>query len=207
MKLIIRIMALASISLVASCATLNKDECLSANWEVIGYEDGTKGYAATRIGDHRKACAEHGVTPNLSDYTKGRDRGLKLYCTAANGFKVGQKTSVYRDVCPAELRESFRMAFAYGQQIYGHRRDINTFHRDILQYRENIHAMEEEQSMNEALIIRGARGPRERAMLITRNRELQNLIGREGDKIERAAYEVEQLEYLISELIENSPYR
>ena len=51
-----------------SCATLNKDECLTADWYQIGYEDGAKGYPLSRIGKHRKACAKHGVTPDMPPY-------------------------------------------------------------------------------------------------------------------------------------------
>ena len=36
------------------CATMGKDECLSADWRTIGFEDGAGGYPASRIGQYRQ---------------------------------------------------------------------------------------------------------------------------------------------------------
>ena len=54
--------------LVAGCATLDKDECRSADWYAIGLEDGARGRAIERLGDHRRACAKHNVAPNAERY-------------------------------------------------------------------------------------------------------------------------------------------
>lgn len=206
MNIATRILIVSSMFMLSACATLDKDQCLTADWEVIGYEDGTRGYQASRIGDHRKACAKYGVAPELASYTRGRDRGLHVYCTPQNGFKVGQTSSVFRDVCPGPMRAAFRKAWEYGSQIRTQRYDIRRLDSEILQSREAIQAMQEEIDLNEALIIRGAKGPRERAVLVRRNRELYRLIEDEDDRISRAAYEIEQIEYAIGELIEHSPY-
>jgi hypothetical protein len=63
-KPLIQMMILVSLSWTAftGCATLGKEECLNADWFTIGFEDGARGYPASRIGDHREACAKHGVT-------------------------------------------------------------------------------------------------------------------------------------------------
>ncbi len=57
-----------SILLISGCATMGKDECLTSNWRSIGYEDGARGYPPERIGNHRKACAKHSVSPDLQTY-------------------------------------------------------------------------------------------------------------------------------------------
>lgn len=207
MKNLLRLTFLGFVFLVSACATLDKDECLNADWELIGYEDGVKGYSAQRIGEHRKACSKHGVTPDLEKYTKGRERGLKVYCTPQNGFKVGQNSSVYRDVCPADMDAEFKKAFEYGGRIRAHRVEIGRFERDIAESREAIQVLQEEMDLNEALIVRGARGPVERARLIRRNRELRELIAREEDRIARSVHEIEQLKLLVDELFDKSPYK
>ena len=207
MNILLRLPVLSLVVLLASCATLDKNECLNADWELIGYEDGAKGYQATRIGDHRKACSQHGVSPDLAAYTKGRERGLKTYCTPANGFKVGQQGSSLRQVCPQNMRAGFSEAFDYGRKIYLHREDISRFKNDVRLASKNIHALQEELALNEALIIKGARGPRERAELVQRNRELDRLIAIEEDNISRAGYEIEQLDSRVAELVDHSPYK
>ncbi len=104
--------------LISSCATLDKDECQTANWETIGYEDGLRGYEASRIGQHRSACAEYGITPNLAQYTQGRERGLRQYCRASVGYKVGVNGNRYLNVCPKGNERDFLMGYRYGQKIY-----------------------------------------------------------------------------------------
>lgn len=207
MNTVIRIMLVFGALLTASCATLNKDECQNANWEVIGYEDGARGYTADRIGQHREACSKHGVAPDLAAYTSGRDKGLRVYCTPQNGYRVGQKTTVYRDICPDDLRPEFKKAFEYGGQIRAHKQEISRHQTDIRKYQDTLQEIEQEMALNEALIIKGAKGPAERARLIDRNRELQAYINEDRDRIDRAAYEVEQLQLLVQELQQNSPYQ
>ncbi len=65
---------------------MNADECMTSDWSAIGYEDGAHGYTMDRMGKHRKACAKHGVTPDLTAYQNGRDRGLVEYCQPGRGF-------------------------------------------------------------------------------------------------------------------------
>lgn len=207
MKTFLRLSVIASLLLVSACATLDKDECLNANWELIGYEDGSKGYDATRIGEHRKACAKHGVTPDLDQYTKGRERGLKVYCTPQNGYQVGQRSAVYRDVCPANKRAEFKKAFEYGSRIRAQRLEIHRYEHEIGESRQLINEMQEELDLNEALIIKGARGPRERALLVSRNRELRHLIANEEDRISRAVYEIDGIKRAIDDLIAENPYK
>ena len=63
--------------LVSGCASLDKDECLHANWYAIGLEDGARGRSVERLGDHRRACAKHNVAPSAERYVAGRNEGLK----------------------------------------------------------------------------------------------------------------------------------
>ena len=57
---------LIGLLLITGCASLDKQECRLADWRMIGYEDGAAGRSGTRIGDHRAACAQHGVIPDMA---------------------------------------------------------------------------------------------------------------------------------------------
>jgi hypothetical protein len=46
---------------------MSADECAVSDWRAIGFEDGSQGYTSDRLGDHRKACAKHGMAPNFDD--------------------------------------------------------------------------------------------------------------------------------------------
>ena len=109
---------IAVLFLLQACASMGKDECLSADWRTIGYEDGTHGLSASQIGEHRKDCAKYGVTPNLQAYLAGRDQGLTQYCNADNGFRVGASGARYAGVCPQRLEGDFLSGYRNGHQLY-----------------------------------------------------------------------------------------
>jgi len=56
------------------CSTLSQEECLVADWQLIGREDGAVGRDASYIGNHRKACADYGIVPDLQEYQHGYER-------------------------------------------------------------------------------------------------------------------------------------
>ncbi len=104
--------------LAAGCATLNKEECLQADWRTIGLEDGSKGYPLTRISEHRKACAEHRVQPNLSHYRAGHQEGVRLFCVPRRAYQLGLRGRSYQGVCPKDLEADFLAYYTTGKEIY-----------------------------------------------------------------------------------------
>ena len=64
---------LAVLALLQGCATLDKDECMLADWRLIGYQDGVAGKSATVVGKYREDCAKHAVVPDLDAYRAGRE--------------------------------------------------------------------------------------------------------------------------------------
>ncbi|MFB3107496.1 MAG: DUF2799 domain-containing protein, partial [Pseudomonadales bacterium] len=96
---------------LSGCATMSGDECVTSDWTTIGYEDGVRGHTADRIGQHRKACAKHGVTPDFAAYQSGRDLGLVEYCQPSRGFSVGSNGGRYNGVCSVNLEGDFLDAY------------------------------------------------------------------------------------------------
>src|SRR3546814_17481175 len=91
--------------LQAGCATMNQDECLSGDWGLVGYQDGTNGYPLSYMDKHAKACAAYGVRPDAATYMAARERGLFEYCTPPRGFREGRMGSKYFEVGRAAGRE------------------------------------------------------------------------------------------------------
>lgn len=113
------ILAFSFIALfLSACSTLNKNECITANWKTIGYEDGARGYKASRIGQHRSACAEFGIRPDLNAYNAGRADGLPHYCTPTTAYKKGLSGYHYNGVCAGYNERDFVDALNYGLTIY-----------------------------------------------------------------------------------------
>jgi len=158
--------------LLISCATLNKDECRTADWKLIGFEDGSNGCAVSRIGLHRSACAEYGITPNLDLYNQGRAEGLYKYCVPITGYNLGLRGTAYQGVCSGYDEDSFIQAYKDGKQIYGAKLNLNKMeyildnkHKDLDHVAADIHH-------NEQLIINGHLSKTEIVILLLETRDL-----------------------------------
>lgn len=123
--------ALALFALLAGCATLDKNECLRADWYAVGLEDGARGQPVERLGHHRRACAEHGITPQTERYLAGRSEGLKSYCTYDRGVSVGRSGQSYSAVCPDSLAGRFSAGYQIGKEIHDLRRRLDTVQEQI----------------------------------------------------------------------------
>ncbi len=136
--------AILSLGLMG-CATLSEEECRSADWRTIGYEDGVDGRPESRIADHRKACADVGIAPDLSLYQDGRMQGLTVYCQPRRGFEEGADGNTYHGVCPPDLDYEFRAAYEDGRRLHDLtsdaedlRDEIDDIGRDIREWRDEI---------------------------------------------------------------------
>ena len=98
---------------------MSKEECLYADWQAIGYEDGARGAPANAVSSRRQACANKaGVTADMSAYLAGRDQGLQEYCRPANAFSIGARGAHYYGVCTGPDGDEFAAAFQSGHQLY-----------------------------------------------------------------------------------------
>ena len=166
-----------------SCATMSEQECVTGDWYAIGYEDGVQGRNADRIGKHRKACADHNVTPDLSAYQEGRDEGLREFCQPQIGFKVGERGGSYSGVCPADLEPNFVSAFQEGKHLYGLRAQVNSTARNIAYKKSELHDVEEELIHVAAALIDSETTFEERAILLLDTTDLARRQGELGNEI------------------------
>ena len=132
----------ASILLLASCANMNEADCLTADWRLIGFEDGSLGENETQISQHRKDCAEHGITPNLAAYRQGHVEGSKIFCTINNGFNQGQQGKTYNRNCPAQFEAAFLTGFTDGQTLFALKKVLNQRSAELEGAYKNIHRIE-----------------------------------------------------------------
>ena len=117
------------ILLLAGCASMDKDECRAADWYAVGLEDGARGRAVERLGDHRRACAEHNVTPNAQRYVAGRNEGLKSFCTYERGFAEGRAAHAYVANCPAG--STFPAGYSRGRDLNALERRLGEVNQEI----------------------------------------------------------------------------
>lgn len=118
------LITLAGLLILAGCATLNEDECRTANWHDLGVRDGRAGEPASRIEAHRKACSDYGIHPREREYLDGRAEGLRDYCQLDNAFRSGLSGHSYQGVCPAAVDGLFRRYNEAAYEVYQSRKEI-----------------------------------------------------------------------------------
>jgi hypothetical protein len=116
--------------LVASgCATLDRSECLNADWYAIGLEDGARGRAIERLGNHRRACARHNIAPDSTRYLAGRNDGLKSFCTQERGYAEGRAGHAHLAGCPE--KSGFIAAYQRGRELHELERRLTEVEKEL----------------------------------------------------------------------------
>ncbi len=82
--------ALALLGTLSGCASISKNECLSADWEDVGVRDGANGRPEEYLIQHAKACSKVSVVPDRGAWQHGRERGLERYCVVRNAYQSGE---------------------------------------------------------------------------------------------------------------------
>jgi hypothetical protein len=114
-----RVLSLGALAyLVAGCSGMSEQACVSADWQTIGFEDGSLGRSPAGIGRYRQQCGEYGVAPDLESYRAGHEEGARLYCRESNGFAVGHSGAAYQGVCAADQEAEFLAEYNAGRRLH-----------------------------------------------------------------------------------------
>ncbi|RMX04160.1 DUF2799 domain-containing protein [Corticibacter populi] len=110
------VIAAATLAL-SGCASMSKEECLSADWREQGMRAALDGKPRSHIEDDRKACADVGVVPDQAQYFAGFAAGITQFCTAHNGEQWGRQGKYYAHSCPPELEGPFLERYRLGTKV------------------------------------------------------------------------------------------
>lgn len=171
------------------CASLSQDECRSADWYSIGYEDGLRGHTPIRISDHRKACASHGVAPDLTRYNDGRKAGLLWYCEPRNGFRLGVKGQAYAGACPDQAEPAFLDAWSAGKAIHESEYQVRRLDKILAVNQEQLDSLAHDRHLTEAELVQRGTTWQRRAELLLELHELEEnraMVENEISEIEAA---------------------
>ena len=162
---------------LGGCASMSAEECAMSDWHSVGFEDGSLGYTADRLGDHRRACAEHGYAPDFAAYQSGREEGLELYCQASRGFSVGSGGGRYQGVCPAALEPAFLDGYHAGVELYNLRSSVNAANSRIHASEQELQRTREQIRSKEAALIDSETTTQDRILLLADLKELAERAG------------------------------
>ena len=167
----------AALVLLTGCESLNESECLTADWQSIGYQDGAMGRPAAYSSQHRKACAKHGVTLDQFAYLQGRDQGLRTYCRPAKGFGLGASGVGYAGVCPPDLEGPFLAEYRKGWHLYELEGAVSSAYSALEAKKSYLHEVNHELTEKEAAVLAVDLTVEERAKLVL---EIKDLILERG---------------------------
>ena len=192
---------LSTALVMSGCATLSEEECRAADWQTIGFEDGTVGKPIGQIGRHREACADHGVPVDLAAYKEGHAEGMVIFCQPGSGFELGNRGGRFNDDCPVDLRAEFYAAYEDGYRAFKLRREVQNSLQDIQRYRQSLEVISEQIKKLESNLVsaEGDSGSREQWLGDLNNLQRQQAYIR-GDiedlqsKIDHRTGEIEYLE-------------
>ncbi len=181
------------LSQLTSCATLDQSECKSANWEIIGLEDGSNGRYPSYIGKHRKACADYGIAPDLKAYLRGHQSGLREFCTEQNGYERALSGHANKNICPAELSNSFNRGYQKGYQLYLLQSKIDKLKANIDSHLHRLDDIENTKIAIEEEIIDNSTGEVRRRALLKEIKALER-------ETESLYHELDEMKLILSRL-------
>lgn len=197
-----RLTVLISLAVLAlgGCATMNGDECATSDWQSIGFEDGSRGYLADRIGSHRKACAKYGVTPDLQEYQIGHEQGLDNFCQPSRGFSLGVNGGSYNGVCAAHQEADFVDAYNSGYHLYNLRSRVSVANSQIGYKQRELDNIEELIKDKEVVLIAAETSTEDRVRIVADLKDLAAETGQLDAEIDqlirdRARFEQDLISY------------
>jgi hypothetical protein len=194
---LISILALLALS---GCAGMSAEECAVSDWRTIGFEDGSMGYTADRVGSHRKACAKHGVAPDFDAYQAGWHEGVRQFCQPSRGFNVGASGARYNGVCPSDMEPEFVDAYNAGHKLYNLRANVISANNQINARKAALERKENRTREVQAALISAETTPEDRVMLLVELKDLSEEKGQIEAEIvglteDRAVYEQQLADY------------
>lgn len=188
-----RAVALLAIAVATSgCASMSREECQALDWRTVGYEDGVRGATGDRIGEHRKACAEYGVRPDLDAYRTGRESGLREFCREGNGYRVGLAGVEYAGVCPSSLEPEFLRGYEAGRSYYVLEARVANADAALEARRRELDGLEHGIVWQTAAVVDGASTPQDRVDAVVGAANLAERMGRLKQEIAGLEYELAQ---------------
>ena len=197
---------LATLALLQGCATLDKDECRLADWRLIGYQDGVSGKSAAVVGEYREDCARHAVVPDLDAYRAGRQEGLQQYCTASNGYRLGNAGRRFAAVCPVALEDDFREAYNAGRSLNQARSAVKTTHSRIRQRKQTLTNLEDNRAQKLAALIAADLKADQRVMIVYELNELQQDMNSVENELADLEHDLVKQQTRLDQLTGNNAY-
>ena len=127
-------LVLGCFSLLNGCAVMSKNECMNANWNLIGQQDGFKGNGSL-LQQRSQACVKHQIVLDNGSYASGYHKGLKNYCNPQTVFDYALQGNGNYQSCPMEMQNRLRPYYTVANNFYKADKQLKSLEDDIASYR------------------------------------------------------------------------
>lgn len=106
---------IAGAAALGACASMSEEECAFTNWEARGIADGEWGEPTGRFQRYTDACARYDIAADFDAWQRGREIGLRSFCTPGGTLEAGLKGRGDMSSCgfDADLNAIHRAATGY----------------------------------------------------------------------------------------------
>lgn len=113
----LKMLLLGSVLMLNGCAIMSKSECMSANWGLIGQNDGFNGNGSF-MQKRAQACMKHNTILDNDAYARGYKKGLKNYCNPQTIFDYALQGKGTYQSCPMEMQNNLRPYYNAANNYY-----------------------------------------------------------------------------------------
>lgn len=110
---------------LAGCATMRPEECMVADWYLIGELDAREGRTSSHFARRARDCADAGYPADQASWYEGWEHGLVHFCTRQRGYRFARNGHDYESICPASLEADFLLGYELGRQTYQAEQEVN----------------------------------------------------------------------------------
>ncbi|WP_249409203.1 DUF2799 domain-containing protein [Acinetobacter sp. SFB] len=134
----LKMLLLGSIVMLNGCAIMSKNECLSANWGLIGQNDGYNGNGSF-MQKRTQACMKHNAILDTGAYTTGYKKGLKNFCNPQTIFDYALQGRGTYQSCPMEMQNSLRPYYNVAHNFYNANKNLKSIEDTMVTAKSNMY--------------------------------------------------------------------
>ncbi len=180
--------------ILSGCASMDKSQCLTADWRTVGFEDGSNGKPETAVSNYRQDCAKHGIAPDLTRYRQGHREGSERFCTQTNGFMQGKRGAAYQQSCAADLEAGFLTGYRDGKSLFELQSAMNTARSALDKQQRALKQLEKDISVKTELLVEDGLLKDERVSILADIEALKAQLVETADALPALAREVSRAE-------------
>jgi len=167
---------LIATAVLSACATMNQNECLYADWQETGYNDGIAGETRDHLSRRAEDCARHDVTPDREAYLEGYEHGIEDFCTTENGYEKGRRGYNYRGICPSHMEGLFLLGYQEGRVVYELEQNLAQYENAIAERARQLDNIRYHNYVDERILNSSDASDQERRAALSRIRYRQRQV-------------------------------